>query len=182
MRRRFESALVPAHDILLRRVSGVAPLQTILLALGFLMLVLLTFVVGVTSAWAQAASTGARRGSVVDEQGAAVTNADIVAICVETGVRYHTATDVAGRFVVDLLPPGNYSARAEAEGMSPQISPLIKVEVGAAQRLTFNMTVAGPKETVTVSGVPPLVDTSPSGPSALLDESAIVNLPLGGRG
>ena len=181
MRRRFESALVPAHDILLRHVSGVAPLQIIFLALAFLMFVLLTFVVGVTSAWAQDASTGALRGSVLDAQGAAVTNADVVAICVETGVRYHTATDVAGRFVVDLLPPGNYSARAEAEGMSPQISPLIKVEVGAAQRLTFNMTVAGPKETVTVSGVPPLVDTSPSGPSALLDESAIVNLPLSGR-
>ena len=125
MRRRFESALVPAHDILLRHVSGVAPLQIIFLALAFLIFVLLTFVVGVTSAWAQDASTGALRGSVLDAQGVAVTNADIVAICVETGVRYHTATDVAGRFVVDLLPPGNYSARAEAEGMSPQISPCL---------------------------------------------------------
>lgn len=181
MRRRFESALVPAHDIVLRRVSGVAPLRIILLAFVFLTFVLLTFALGVTSAWAQDASTGALRGSVLDAQGAAVTNADIVVICVETGVRYHTATDVAGRFVVDLLPPGNYSARAEAEGMSPQISPVIRVEVGAAQRLTFMLTVAGPKETVTVSGVPPMVDTSPSGPSALIDESAISNLPLSGR-
>ncbi|MGA8010963.1 MAG: carboxypeptidase-like regulatory domain-containing protein, partial [Candidatus Acidiferrales bacterium] len=130
---------------------------------------------------AQDASSGALRGTVVDGQGAAVTNADIVAICVETGVRYHTGTDSAGRFVVDLLPPGNYSARAEAEGMSPQISPEIKVEIGAAQQLAFKLTVAGPKETVTVSGAPPMVDTSPNGPSALLDEQAILNLPLAGR-
>jgi hypothetical protein len=130
---------------------------------------------------AQDASTGALRGTVVDALGAAVTNADIVAICVETGVRYHTATDTAGRFVVDMLPPGNYSARAEAEGMSPQVSPEIKVEVGAAQLVAFQLAVAGPKETMTVSGAPPIVNPSPNGPSWLLDDQAITNLPLGGR-
>src|SRR5450631_4922071 len=83
-------------------------------------------------AWGQDASTGALRGVVLDAHGAVITNADIVAIRVETGLRYHAATDSAGRFVLDLLPPGQYSARAEAEGMSPQISPVIRVEVGAA--------------------------------------------------
>src|ERR1039458_6142168 len=138
-------------------------------------------VLGLGVARAQDASTGALRGSVIDAQGAVVTNADIVAICVETGVRYHAATDVTGRFVVDLLPPGNYSARAEAEGMSPQISPLIRVEVGAAARLTFKLTVGGPKETVTVSAAPPAVETTPTAASALLDENTIANLPLNGR-
>jgi len=70
-----------------------------------------------SAAWGQDASTGALRGVVVDAQGAAITNADIVAIRVQTGIRYHSATDSAGRFAVDLLPPGQYSARAEAEGM-----------------------------------------------------------------
>jgi hypothetical protein len=138
-------------------------------------------VLGLGVARAQDASTGALRGSVEDAQGAVVTNADIVAICVETGVRYHAATDVTGRFVVDLLPPGNYSARAEAEGMSPQISPVIRVEVGAAARLTFKLTVGGPKETVTVSAAPPAVETTPTAASALLDENTIANLPLNGR-
>ena len=87
-----------------------------------------------SGAWAQDASTGALRGVVFDAQGAVITNADIVAIRVETGIRYHSATDSAGRFVLDLLPPGNYSARAEAEGMSPQISPVTRVEIGGARR------------------------------------------------
>ncbi len=112
-------------------------------------------------AWAQDASTGALRGVVLDAQGAVITNADIVAIDVETGVRYHSATDSAGRFVVDLLPPGNYSARAEAEGMSPQISPVIRVDVGATALLTFKLKVAGPKETITVSDAPRIVDANP---------------------
>jgi hypothetical protein len=140
---------------------------------------LVTF--GLAAAWAQDASTGALRGSVLDAQGAAVTNADIVAICVETGVRYHTATDVAGRFVMDLLPPGEYSARAEAEGMSPQLFPTIHVAVGASAHLMFKLAVAGPKETVTVSAEPHGVETNPSAVSALLDEQALANVPLNGR-
>src|SRR5271165_1491107 len=117
MARCSASVLIPIRDILrcnigrqnLRNFTRIILLQIFLLPL----------ILGLTVAWAQDASTGALRGSVADAQGVAVTNADIVAICVETGVRYHTATDISGRFVVDLLPPGNYSLRAEAEGMSP---------------------------------------------------------------
>src|SRR5271157_5271902 len=101
--------------------------------------------------WGQDAATGALRGVVLDAQGAVITNADIVAIRVDTGIRYHSATDSAGRFAVDLLPPGIYSARAEAEGMSPQLSPVIRVEIGAATFLTFKLKVAGPTESITVS-------------------------------
>jgi len=134
-----------------------------------------------SAAWGQDASTGALRGVVVDAQGAAITNADIVAIRVQTGIRYHSATDSAGRFAVDLLPPGQYSARAEAEGMSPQISPVMQVEVGAATQLTFKLKVAGPKESITVSEAPRMVEMNPSSVSALVDERAIKDLPLNGR-
>lgn len=130
---------------------------------------------------AQDASTGALRGTVVDAQGAAVTAADIVAIRVDTGIRYHGATDAEGRFILDLLPPGEYSARAEAEGMLPQNSPRVRVEVGAATELAFKLAVAGGKEIVAVSDAPQLVETQPSAVSALVDERAIGDLPLNGR-
>jgi len=129
----------------------------------------------------QDAATGALRGVVLDAQGARVTGADIVAIQMDTGIRYHAATDSAGRFLLDLLPPGDYSARAEAEGMSPQVSPIVRVEVGGAAQLTFKLSVAGVKETITVSESPHLVETNPTAVSALLDERAIVELPLNGR-
>ncbi len=132
-------------------------------------------------AWGQDASTGALRGVVLDAQGAAITNADIVAIRVETGMRYHSATDSAGRFAVDLLPPGQYSARAEAEAMSPEISPVVRVEIGAATLLTFKLKVAGPKETITVSEAPRMLEMDPSSLSALVDEHEIKDLPLNGR-
>ena len=140
----------------------------------------LIFILVASITWGQDASTGALRGVVLDASGAAVTNADIVAIRVETGIRYHSATDSAGRFVVDMLPPGTYSARAEAEGMSPQISPAIRVELGAATQLTFKLRVAGPRESITVSD-DPRVETNPSSISALVDDKAIADLPLNGR-
>src|SRR5271165_6460817 len=154
------------------KISRFAFFRIFLFPLSFAPGILALAIVGLAVAWAQDASTGALRGSVLDAQGAVVTNADIVAICVETGVRYHTATDVAGRFVMNLLPPGNYSARAEAEGMSPQISPVIRVEVGAAAQLTFKLKVAGPIESITVSEAP-RVETNPSSVSAVVDEKAI---------
>src|SRR5262249_12443155 len=96
-------------------------------------------------------------------------------------IRYHAATNSDGRFTLDLLPPGEYSARAEAEHMLPQDAPRVRVEVGAATELTFKLTVAGGRELVTVTGAPALVDTQPAAVSALLDERAIHDLPLNGR-
>src|SRR5260370_21967 len=142
---------------------------------------LLQLILAASVAWWQDASTGALRGVVLDAQGAAITTADIVAIRVDTGIRYHSATDSTGRFAVDLLPPGEYSARAEAEGMSPQISPLIRVEIGAATQLTFKLKVAGPKEMIAVADAPRRVEMTPSSGAALLDERAIKDLPLNGR-
>jgi hypothetical protein len=96
-------------------------------------------------------------------------------------MRYHSATDSAGRFAGDLLPPGEYSARAEADGMSPQVSPMIRVEVGAATQVTFKLKVAGPRETITVSEAPRVGDPNPSSVSGLVEERAIKDLPLNGR-
>lgn len=147
-------------------------------SLGFFFLLNLLLLGG---ALAQDAATGALRGTVLDAQGAAVTRADVGAVRVDTGIRYHGATDSEGRFVLDLLPPGEYSARAEAEGMLPQDSPRVRVEVGASTELTFRLAVAGSREMVTVSDGPQLVETQPSAVSAMVDERAIGDLPLNGR-
>jgi hypothetical protein len=65
--------------------------------------------------------------------------------------------------------------------MSPQTTPGLHVDVGGTTELAFKLAVAGIKETITVSGEPPLVESQPSGLSALIDERAINELPLNGR-
>jgi Carboxypeptidase regulatory-like domain len=130
---------------------------------------------------AQDAATGAIHGTVVDPSGSRMVQAFIVAVNSATGVRYTSDSDGEGRFSLDLLPPGDYIVRATGQGMSPQVSPQLHVEVGAAAELDFHLTIAGAQEKVTVSGGPTTVETQSGAVSTLLDERAIGDLPLNGR-
>jgi hypothetical protein len=130
---------------------------------------------------AQDAATGAIHGTVVDLHELRIPGASIAVVNTATGVRYSTTSDAEGRFSIDLLPPGDYSARVVAQAMSPQVTPQIHVDVGAAADLQFRLTVAGALEHVSVSGAPALVETQPSAVSTLVDERAIADLPLNGR-
>lgn len=131
--------------------------------------------------YAQGGSTGAINGTVFDPSGAHIAQASIAAVNSATGARYAATSNADGRFTLDLLPPGDYIARVSADKMSPQESPALHVDVGAAAEIEFHLTIAGPQENLTVSGAPALVDTRTSAVSTLIDERAIADLPLNGR-
>ena len=65
--------------------------------------------------------------------------------------------------------------------MSPQLSQTLHVEIGGVTDIAFKMTLAGAHESVTVSAEPKAVETEPRGLSSVIDERAILNLPLNGR-
>lgn len=150
-------------------------------ALSVTALILSFLAISVLPLTAQDAATGAIRGTVFDSTGSAVAQASVVVVSTATGRRYNATSDSEGRFALDLLPPGDYTARAVAQGMSPQITPPLHVDVGGAAELQFRLTIAGVKESVTVSGAPALVETKPSAVSTLLDERAVNDFPLNGR-
>ncbi len=129
----------------------------------------------------QDTSTGAVRGNVLDPDGHAVAYATVAIVNSATGATRSAVTDASGRFAIELLSPGDYSARAEIQGLSPQVTPQIHVDVGGSVELQFRLSMAGASETVTVSGAPPLVETVPSSVSTVVDERAINELPLNGR-
>src|SRR5215471_21570331 len=121
-------------------------------------------------AFSQDASTGAIRGTVIDASGSRVAGASIAFVNSATGFRYAVTSDSAGEFAFDLLPPGDYSGRAIASGMSPQLSSGLHVDIGAITQVEFKLEVAGAKESITVSGTPPLVEAQPNAVSALIDQ------------
>jgi outer membrane receptor protein involved in Fe transport len=129
---------------------------------------------------AQDSATGAIRGTVLDSSGGRIAQASIVVVNTATDARYSAASDAEGRFALDLLP-GDYSARVVAQGMSPQVTPQLHVDVGGVAELEFRLSVAGAHENVTVSGSPALVDTKATAVSTLLDERALSDMPLNGR-
>ncbi len=130
---------------------------------------------------AQDSATGSIRGSVLDSTGERIAQASIVVVNLATGVRYAMNSDTEGGFAIDQLLPGDYSARAEAQGMSPQVTPPLHVDVGGISHLEFRLSVASAQETLTVSAAPTAVETQPSAISALLDERAVNDFPLNGR-
>jgi hypothetical protein len=131
--------------------------------------------------FAQDAATGAIRGSVLDPSGSRIAQASVVAVNSATGARFATTSDAEGRYSLDLLPPGDYIARATADKMSPEVTPTLHIDLGAAAQLDFHLTIAGAQENVTVSGAPQLVATQPVPVSTLVDERGIADLPLNGR-
>lgn len=130
---------------------------------------------------AQDSAMGAIRGVVLDSTGSVIAQASVVVVNNASARRYFTASDSEGRFALELLPPGDYSVRVVAQGMSPQVTPQLHVDVGSAAEIEYRLTVAGVHESVTVSGDPALVDTKPSAVSTLLDERALNDTPLNGR-
>jgi hypothetical protein len=149
---------------------------------NFLFCLLLAFSLCSTNQVAsQDSAMGAIRGTVFDSSGGRVGQASIVVVDAATGARFTASSDAEGRFGLELLPPGDYSARVEAQNMSPQVTPQLHVDVGGTAEVEFRLTVASAQETVTVSASPTLVETQPSAVSTLLDERAINDFPLNGR-
>jgi hypothetical protein len=135
----------------------------------------------IVSCLAQDASSGAIRGTVADPFNSRIVGATIALVNNATGFHYEQTSDSIGRFSFDLLPPGEYSARVTSAEMSPQVSRNLRVDLGGITDIDFKLAIAGARESVTVSAEARAVETQPRGLSAVIDERAILNLPLNGR-
>ncbi|HEX3819603.1 MAG TPA: TonB-dependent receptor [Candidatus Sulfotelmatobacter sp.] len=140
------------------------------------------FFLMLTSAFliSQDPANGTLRGVVLDSSGSRVPQASIAVVNLGNGARYTATSDTQGEFALEL-PPGDYSARVEAQGMSAEVTPQLHVDVGGIAQLEFHLKVAGAEEQVTVSAAPNAVETQPSAVSTLLDERALADFPLNGR-
>jgi carboxypeptidase family protein len=99
-----------------------------ILVLSFLLSVLLRAqVVGVTLS-----------GTITDSSGTAVPNATIAVKHVATGRSAETLTDLAGRYTVPNLGPGDYEVSASAAGFGTSVA---MVTIAAAAAQTMNLTL-----------------------------------------
>lgn len=130
---------------------------------------------------AQDGSTGAIRGTVSDISGSRIPMATVALVNSSRGTRYSAVTDAEGNFALDLLPPGDYQGRATASGMSAQESPALHVDLGVTTHISFKLSPAGAKETVTVSSAPPLIEPQSSPVSSLVTGQEIESLPVSGH-
>ncbi|HMC28768.1 MAG TPA: carboxypeptidase-like regulatory domain-containing protein, partial [Verrucomicrobiae bacterium] len=116
-----------------------------------------------------------------DESGGAVAGAKVAIKNVATGDVREVTTNADGLYSAPNLLPGNYEVTVTATGFQTLVQKGITLTVGAEHALNFGLKVGQLNQTVTVSEVPPSVDTTSSTLSATVEQRTVVELPLNGR-
>jgi hypothetical protein len=123
-------------------------------------------------------ATATIRGTVLDPQGKAVPNAKVTARKVDTGQERGTTTSDEGIFVIPSLPPGVYDMRVEATGFNKGEVKGMNLQVGAVRDVNFNLALAGVTTEVKVSAATPLVETTKTDVSTVINDKQMEGLPV----
>jgi len=121
--------------------------------------------------------TGKIRGTVTDEEGAAIDGATIRVQSENLqGIR-SASTDKSGLYWLPGLPPGEYELRVEFEGYRSHLLPNIRVVLGATLEIDVQLTTASVNESVTVVDDRPLIDVSTSTTGSVITREYLEALP-----
>ena len=145
----------------------------------FLLLAILVFCGG-TTALAQVAGA-TLSGEVTDKSGAVIPNASVEIRNIATGETRKTTSNAGGFYSVPNLAPGTYEIKTLAPGFSTMLQKGIDLTVGAEVAFNPVLTVGRVQQVVTVTDIPPSVQTSSSTVSATVDGTTVRELPLNGR-
>ena len=126
-------------------------------------------------------TTATISGVVTDESGGVLPGAQTTVENVETGVRRAVTTNARGLYLVPQLPPGLYQITVAMPGFETLVRTGITLTVGQQANLNLVMTVGAITQQVTVTGEAPLVNTTGSEVSGVVEERRILDLPLNGR-
>ena len=132
--------------------------------------------------FAQTSNTGTVTGVVKDEKGGLVPGASVKLVNLGTNAERSAVTSEDGNYEITQLVPGNYRLEVTAQGFSKYV--VEPVVVNVLQRTTANadLKVGGIGETVTVTGESaPLVETTKTDVSGVIDQRRLENLPVNGR-
>lgn len=147
--------------------------------LALTMLVILSINV-MASAQSQS-TTGVIEGVVYDQNGAIIADAAVTVKQKAIGLERTTRTDDSGRYRAVLLPLGTYTLEIQKQGFAKYVGENIELTVGKTANLTVTLQPAGASESVTVTTEPPVVETTRSEQSTLVDKRSVENLPINGR-
>jgi hypothetical protein len=130
----------------------------------------------------QGGPTGAIKGTVRDEQGAAVAGATVEVVNQATGVNERTVTTGAdGQFNVAALPVATYRLLVSAAGFSKAAAPDVKVNVTETTSVQIPLAVGRIEESITVTDTATAVQLSNPTTGTTLSSETVGQLPLSTR-
>jgi Carboxypeptidase regulatory-like domain/TonB-dependent Receptor Plug Domain len=126
-------------------------------------------------------TTGSILGTVSDSTGGVIPGVVISIRNVDTGISRAVVTGETGQYSVPQLPLGAYEATADHPGFQSVVRSGITLTVGREALVDFVLPVGTAGEVVNVNGEVPLIETTSSSVSGLVNQTQMRELPLNAR-
>lgn len=120
-------------------------------------------------------------GHVVDVSGAVIANASVTATDISTNFSYHAVSDSSGAWTISPVRIGTYRISISASGFKTTVAGPITLDVQQRQRVDTTLQLGQTVQTVEVTAAAPLLETDTSETGQVINDKAIVGLPLNGR-
>jgi hypothetical protein len=149
------------------------PSRTWLPVIGLLLL-------GATFAFGQM-NTGDITGTVTDPAGAVIEGASVVAVNLDTQLRFSSATNGAGQYALAQLPPGTYTLTVNVQGFKQAVEERVALHVNDHLRQDFSLQLGDARESMVVQAVPGLVEAESAEIKDVIQNQQVADLPLKDR-
>ena len=126
-------------------------------------------------------SFGRILGQVTDPSGAVMAGVRVLVVDTERSVTRNLTTDAAGLYDASTLTPGTYAVRVEAPGFKTLERRNIELGVGKEVRVDLTPQPGEQQQTVTVTELAPLLETTNATLGGTVSNKDINDLPLNGR-
>ena len=133
-----------------------------------------------TSLFAQGTS-GRILGRVSDPSGAVLANVKVILVSESTNVKRDAMTNGSGDYDFVEVPVGTYRLEFDLPGFKKNVRRSITLDVNQVVTLNMTMQLGESKEIVDVTSEAPLVETSSTQLGTVVNDRAIVQLPLNER-
>jgi hypothetical protein len=120
-------------------------------------------------------------GTIVDSSGAAVAGAEVTATNIGTNVTLTSKTSDSGEYRFDHLPAGTYRITAKMTGFKT-LSQQVDVQLNMTATRNLTLTPGAASETIEVSGVPPVIDTTTAQLQTNYDARTVSDSPMAAVG
>ncbi|HKS82409.1 MAG TPA: carboxypeptidase-like regulatory domain-containing protein [Candidatus Acidoferrales bacterium] len=120
-------------------------------------------------------------GTVVDPSGAAVPNASLTLTQAAVGFSAVVTSNEAGAYVFPNLLPGKYKLSVDAKGFATAVFDEVTVDAARTTDLKVSLQIGGAAQTVEVSAVGEVLETSTNTLATTVNPDSIQDLPLNGR-
>jgi hypothetical protein len=146
---------------------------------GLLLMAVMFFVV--SSAVVAQSYYGTLKGSVLDQQGAAIAGATVTLTDVSTRIKRTAVSNGAGEYVFSAVDPSTFDLSVTAANFQAWTRKGIVVATQQTVAIDTKLMIGEASQTVEVSAAEPLIDTSTASNGQVFDTQKLVDLPNLGR-